>query len=112
MSEARYYECFFDGEEINRFWGTAETVLDGETYELCAQPYYVCASEEMFNAMGIDIANGITTTAEMERLLDAYCGPVDGDADVDLVNCVYPETRACLFGFDEISDSEYYSHVG
>lgn len=108
----RYYECFFDDSELNRFWGTSVTVIDGNAYELCSQPYYVAADEDKLVAIGIDAGDGITTMLELEHFLDAYCGPVDGDANVDLVNCVFPDTVSCLFDFIEIDEGEYSLATG
>lgn len=106
-----YYELFFDGEDINDFWGTAETVFEDGAYELCAQPYYVRLDDEMLdnlsNVFGIDPSFGPSDNEEMRCVLETYHSPVSGDADVDLVNCVYPETQECLYAFREIDEGEY-----
>lgn len=108
-----YYELYFDGDDINRFWGTEPTTLtDGSTQDLCGQLYYVRLDDEHMAAMGIDPSYGVQDNEEMFRVLSALYAPVSGDCDADLVNCVYPETAECLVGFREISDGDYYTAVG
>lgn len=113
-----YYELFFDGDEINNFWGTAETVIGYDTYELCAQPYYIHLDDNNLSALeatydwGDHSEEGIEDNEEMALVLEMFHSPVPGDADSDLINCVYPDTRDCLFAFRAIDEGEYDTAVG
>lgn len=107
-----YYELFFDGDDLNDDWGTSEVSLDGNTYELCSQSYYVCIDEDALARLEIDPDIGVRDNDEMKFVLEEMHSPVACVSEDDLLNCVEPETVECLFAFREIDEDEYISFVG
>lgn len=96
----RYYEIFFDSDELQDFWGTSEVALEDGTCEICSQSYFVATDD-----------NGFEDIDEVAEYLEENHFPHLG-CDDDLLNCVADDTRECIFAFTEIDEDEYLLHIG
>lgn len=106
-----YYEIFFDSPELNAFWGTSETTLGNDTYELCTQTYYVAVEDDDMIALSIDPERGISDNEEMALYLSEFQYERPG-CDADLLNCVTDDTREHIFAFHEVDKDEFSFATG
>lgn len=104
------YELFFDSEDLNDFWGTSDVVLDNDTYELCAQSFYVRLDDDNINELDIDPNIGVRDNDEMKFVLAELFPETEQNSD-DLINCVSKDSIEALYAFSEIDEDEYYSHI-